>query len=278
MLTDSFRTYLEDCGKAHNTILSYVRSIMAYSTWYQESLGAEVQKLYRANVLDFVSYLRTVKHLSNRSVNSKLAALLCFNEFLVSIGAQTDIVLGKRDYLKVQQQYANPSTVSKQQVEEFRQKILVARGKRDYAIVTLLAYAGLRISEALKLRPEDINLVTREVVIRAGKGDKQRVVFLNDKIVNAVQEYLRERESDCTYLFVSRNGGRLDRSAINRVFNDYSDNITPHTLRHYFCSSAIEAGYSIAEVANQAGHSNVHTSLIYTNPTREKMKEKANLL
>lgn len=278
MLTDSFRTYLEDCGKAHNTILSYVRSIMAYSTWYQESLGAEVQKLYRANVLDFVSYLRTVKHLSNRSVNSKLAALLCFNEFLVSTGAQTDIVLGKRDYLKVQQQFANPSTVSKQQVEEFRQKILVMRGKRDYAIVTMLAYAGLRISEALDLRPEDVNLTAREVVIRAGKGDKQRVVFLNDKIVNAVQEYLRERKSDCPYLFVSRNGGHLDRSAINRVFNDYSDNITPHTLRHYFCSSAIEAGYSIAEVANQAGHSNVHTSLIYTNPTREKMKEKANLL
>ena len=111
-----------------------------------------------------------------------------------------------------------------------------------------------------------------------GKGDKERVVFLNDKIVNAVQEYLSERSSDSPYLFISRKGGRLDRSAINRVFNDCSDSITPHMLRHFFCTSAEEAGYSTSEIANQAGHSNIHTTLIYTNPTREKMKEKANRL
>lgn len=49
-------------------------------------------------------------------------------------------------------------------------------------------------------------------------------------------------------------------------------------LRHFFCTSAEEAGYSTSEIANQAGHSNIHTTLIYTNPTREKMKEKANQL
>ena len=52
----------------------------------------------------------------------------------------------------------------------------------------------------------------------------------------------------------------------------------PHTLRHFFCSNALESGYDINEVANQAGHSNIHTTLLYTNPTREKMKEKANRL
>lgn len=278
MLTDDFSNYLKEKGKAENTIHSYVRTIAAYSAWYQESMGDELQKLYRANILDYVSYLRTVKQLSNGSVNSKLAALCSFNEYLISSGIQSGIALSKQDYLKVQQKFANPSTISKKEVEEFRQKILVMRGKRDYAIVTLMAYAGLRISEALNLQPSDINIAAREVLIRAGKGDKQRVVFLNDKIINAVQEYLRERKSDCPYLFASRNGSRLDRSAVNRVFNENSDHITPHTLRHYFCSAALEAGYSIAEVANQAGHSNVHTTLIYTNPTRQKMKEKANLL
>lgn len=278
MLTDDFEIYLKEKNMANNTVLSYTHTVMAYSVWYRESLGLELEKLYRANILDYVSYLRTVKQLSNRSVNPKLAALFCLNEYLVNIGAQSDIVISKSDYLKVQQQFANPSTLPKQQLEEFRQKVLVHCGKRDYAIVTILAYAGLRISEALDLRLEDVNLVAREITVRAGKGDKQRVVFLNDKIANAVQEYLRERKSDCDILFISRKGGQLDRSAINRVFNDYSDNITPHTLRHFFCSAAIEAGYSIAEVANQAGHSNVHTTLIYTNPTREKMKEKANRL
>jgi integrase/recombinase XerD len=54
--------------------------------------------------------------------------------------------------------------------------------------------------------------------------------------------------------------------------------ITPKTLRHYFCSNALESGYSIHEVANQAGHSNVQTTLIYSNPTAKEMKEKANRL
>lgn len=62
------------------------------------------------------------------------------------------------------------------------------------------------------------------------------------------------------------------------MFKKYSDKITPHTLRHFYCSNALESGYSVHEVANQAGHSNIHTTLLYTNPTKEKMKDKAELL
>ncbi|WP_330636726.1 site-specific integrase [Acutalibacter sp.] len=54
--------------------------------------------------------------------------------------------------------------------------------------------------------------------------------------------------------------------------------ITPKSLRHFFCSLALESGYSIHEVANQAGHSNVQTTLIYANPTAQAMKDKANKL
>ena len=274
-----FKKYLEKESKAENTVLAYTRAVAAYGVWYRDSCGMELQQLYRANILDYISFLRTVKGVSNRTINAKLSALMSYNAFLIEAGVQTEQVLSKRDYLKVQQSYANPSTLSKQQVEEFRQRILVERGKRDYAIVTILAYAGLRISEALGLETDKINLTAREVRI-CGKGDKERIVFLNDKIVNAVQEYLKERPTGagCPYLFVSRKGGRLDRSAVNRIFNQCSDCITPHTLRHFFCSDAIEVGYTMAEVANQAGHSNIHTTMIYTNPTRQKMKDKANQL
>lgn len=147
------------------------------------------------------------------------------------------------------------------------------------AIVTILAYAGLRISECLELRLEDISLPAREITVRHGKGDKMRVVYFGDKITNAVREYLRSRtRSENPYLFPGQKGGHLTRGQVNRIFKAHSASITPHTLRHFFCSNALENGYSIGELANQAGHSNVHTTLLYTNPTREKMKEKANLL
>ena len=274
-----FYRYLTESGKAENTVKSYCLTIKGFLLWYQGIRGQFPKQLARQDVLTYVTYLRTVRGLTNRSVNTKLAALQALNEFLIETGRQTELVLSKRDYLRVQIAYANPSTVSREQVETLRQQILAGQGLRDYAIVTVLAYAGLRISEALNLRIGDIDLAAREITVQHGKGDKMRVVFIGDKVVAAIREYLQERpDTDSPYLFLSRKGGALSRGQVNRIFNAYSDTITPHTLRHFFCSAAIEAGYSINEVANQAGHSKIHTTLLYTNPTREKMKEKANLL
>ena len=278
-MLDEFKTYMKEHGKAKNTVDSYCWAVGAYAKWYVESFGEELRRLYRANVLDYISYLRAVKGLSNRSVNAKLAALYCLNEFWVEAGIQTDIVVDRKDYLKVQLAFANPSTTSKEEVEAFRQKVLISNGPRDHAIVTILAYAGLRISEAMDLKLSDVDLVGMEITVPHGKGDKPRVVYIGDKIVNAVREYLKVRpQTDCPYLFISRKGGQLSRGQVNRIFNDYSETLTPHKLRHFFCSTALESGYSYHELANQAGHSNIHTTLLYTNPTRQKMKDKANKL
>lgn len=278
-MLEKFCDYLTEKGFAQRTVETYSQAVYGYMEWYRTTFGETFQKLYRANVLDYVSYLRTVRKLVNRSVNTKLAALQNLNAYLIENGIQTDTVLSEQDYLKVQTSYANPSTVSREQVEAFRQRVLEGSGKRNYAIVTIMAYAGLRISECLALSPEDVSLPAREITVRNGKGGKTRVVFIGDRVVNAIREYLLEcPNTGRPYLFISRRGGPLTRGQVNRIFNAYSETITPHTLRHFFCSAAIEAGYSINEVANQAGHSNVHTTLLYTNPTREKMKEKANLL
>jgi site-specific recombinase XerD len=107
------------------------------------------------------------------------------------------------------------------------------------------------------------------------------VVFIGEKVVHAVGEYLKARnsgDSDSLWLFPGRSGKPLHRSVINKVFAVYSDIITPHSLRHFFCSNALEKGYSIHEVASQAGHSNIHTTMRYTNPARAAMKAKADKL
>ena len=278
-MLEGFCEYLRRQGKSENTVKAYCQGMKEYMRWHEETFGKRMKVLLRPNVLDYISYLRTVKGLSNRSVNAKLASLHSFNLYLISAGYKTEVVLTKEDYLKVQTAYASPSTVDRGEVERFRQEILENNGIRDYAIVTILAYAGLRISECLELRMGDISLAAREITVRHGKGDKMRVVYFGDKVVNAVREYLRNRpKTENPYLFPGRGDSHLTRSQVNRIFNAHSASITPHTLRHFFCSNALENGYSIGELANQAGHSNVHTTLLYTNPTKEKMKEKANLL
>ena len=278
-MLDGFCEYLRQQGKSENTVKSYCQGVKEYMRWHEETFGKRMKMLIRANVLDYISYLRTVKGLNNRSVNAKLASLHSFNLYLISAGYKTEVVLTKEDYLKVQTAYASPSTVDRGEVERFRQEILENNGIRDYAIVTILAYAGLRISECLELRMGDISLAAREITVRHGKGDKMRVVYFGDKVLNAVRGYLKSRpETENPYLFPGRGDSHLTRGQVNRIFNAHSASITPHTLRHFFCSNALENGYSIGELANQAGHSNVHTTLLYTNPTKEKMKEKANLL
>lgn len=275
---DDFRNYLMNEGKSNNTINSYIRHLNGYISWYSDSFGEDFHKLYRENILDFVSYLKNIKKDNAKTIKAKLAALTKYNEYLIEKGIQEKKVVTKKDNIKVQQQYASPCNITKDEVEAFRQKILKQGDKRDYALATLFAYTGLRISEALSLTLNDVNLTAREIIVRSGKGDKQRVVFVNDKVVNAIREYLNVRNSNSEYLFVSRQSGKINRTRINQIFNQYSDKITPHVLRHFYCSNALESGYSVHEVANQAGHSNIHTTLIYTNPSREKMKEKANLL
>lgn len=274
-----FEDYLIQESKSINTIKSYQIHIGNYFKWYKESFGEEPIQLYRQNVLEYKAYLQNIKNESGKTINAKLSALIKFNEYLQDKGIQDDIVLSKKDNIKIQNEFASPAMVTKIDVEAFRQQILKYEGNRNYAIVTIMAYAGLRISECLSLKLDDVNLTSKEITVKEGKGSKQRLVYINSKIIEAVKEYLKERkEVECDYLFVSNKGNRIDRTVINKLFNKYSNKITPHTLRHFYCSNALEAGYSVHEVANQAGHSNIHTTLLYTNPSKEKMKSKAELL
>lgn len=272
-MLEEFKDYLKQQGKSKNTISSYILHIKGYYNWYLQSFGSECPSLYRENILDYISYLRNIKKDSGRTINCKISALIKLNDFLIESGIQQDKVISKKDNIKVQQNYANPSNVTKQEVDFFRQQLLQDGHQDIYCLATLLAYAGLRISEALNIQLTDFNLSIGELKVR-GKGDKDRVVYLNDKITNSIRELLRVRESDSPYLFVNKNNGIIHRTTINKVFNKYSNKITPHSLRHYFCTIALEGGFSVHEVAYLAGHSNIHTTLIYLNPNRESIRNK----
>lgn len=280
---DKFKSYLQKEGKSENTIKSYIINIGEYVKWFNDSYGLEVIKLHRENVLEYKSYLMNVKkfkgkNLNARTINAKLSSLAAINKFLIEEGIQHDLVIYSKDTIKVQQEYANPCVVEKKDVEAFRQKILEAGDKRLYSLATLISYSGVRITEALSIKLADICFEAKEIIIRKGKGNKQRIVYINSKIIEALRAYLKVRRDDGEFLFISRESESLSRSVVNREFQKYSNTITPHMLRHFYCSHALDSGYSVAEVANQAGHRDTRTTLIYTNPSRTKMKEMAELL
>lgn len=281
------RLHLE--GKSDKTIKQYSASIKEYFQWFYESYGdVEFKKLYRENILEYKNYLKNIKrskrsgnNLDAKSVNSKLSALIKFNELLQA----DNIAISKADLIKVQTEIISPTNITKKEVEEFRQRILQSEGcsaKRNYAIVTIMAYAGLRISEVLQLKKVDVNTTANQIRVTDGKGEKQRTVIINSKIVSAIREYQKSDQVESEYLFHNSKGKMLNPSTINKVFDEFSVegyHIHPHMLRHFFCYNALESGaYSINEVSNQAGHTSIKTTMRYLNPNLDAIKKKAELL
>ncbi len=168
---EDFKNYLLEQNKSINTIDNYIRNIESFKKWYKDTTNENLKKLYRPNVLDYKSYLKNIKKtkkgqpLKAESINANLSALAKYNKFLVETKVQTDIVIKDNDFIKIQKQYINPCKVDKQQIEQFRQKILENETKRDFAIVTIIICIGLRISECLNIGMNDFDLYSREIKI-----------------------------------------------------------------------------------------------------------------
>lgn len=123
-----------------------------------------------------------------------------------------------------------------------------------------------------------------ELIIRAGKGDKQRIIFINTKIKNAIKELLKVRPGKGIYLFNTRQSEQISRTAVEKIFKKYSNTITPHQERHNYSTSRLtrngtsEYGeYSLSEIQYLLGHSSIASTQVYLNPSLKEMKEKAEI-
>lgn len=288
-LIREFENKLRLEGKSDTTIKSYITSVNVFFRWFNDSFGeVGFKKLYRENILEYKSYLKNVRtskrtgqNLNAKSINVMLSGLIKYNELM----QPDNIVISKVDLIKVQAEIISPTNITKKEVEEFRQRVLQSEGcsvKRNYAIVTIMAYAGLRISEVLYLKKVDVNTTASQIRVADGKGEKQRTVIINSKVISAIREYQKSDNVESDYLFHNSKGKILNPSTINKVCDEFSVDgyhIHPHMLRHFFCYNALESGaYSINEVSNQAGHTSIKTTLKYLNPNLEQIKKKSELL
>ena len=288
-LTEEFKRKMYLDGKSARTVEVYCNSVKEFFRWFFESYGnIEFRKLYRENILEYKSYLKNIKksvhsgnNLCPKSINSKLSALICFNELM----EPDNIVVSKKDLIKIQAEMVSPTSITKKEVEEFRQMVLQSEGctaRRNFAIVTILAYAGLRISECLNLRKADICLKSNQLKVVSGKGEKARIVIVNTKIISAVREYQKTDHVESEWLFHNSRGEMLNQTTINRVFKLYCPkgyDITPHTLRHFYAINAVSSGiFTIPEIANQMGHSSIKTTMRYMNPNLEEIRHKVEML
>ena len=266
-------------GLSDNTLQAYGSDLKQFSSWLKH------KSLLDTQAADVSTYL-AVKFQQGASARSSarlLSSLRRFFAFLVRHGAMAEDPCARIEAPHVGKRL--PATLSEQDVEQLlaAPECSTPLGLRDRAMLELLYATGLRVSELVSLRIEQINF--RQGSIRVvGKGDKDRLIPMGEEAVtwlesyknNARKEILGQRQTDD--LFVTRRGGAMTRQAFWHIIKRYAKKagikkpLSPHTLRHAFATHLLNHGADLRVVQLLLGHSDLSTTQIYTHIARERLK------
>lgn len=272
----NFKQHLINNNKSPNTITSYILDINQYLSLFST--------LSRENIQQYKSILK--QKYSTETFNHKLSSLKQFNEYLnlPTINILPEVYIIKTDFTK-QQYKGNPTTVSEKDVLLFLERVKnksTTYQSRNIAIIYLMANTAIRREECCNLKLS--NIIGNKMKL-IGKGNKERTVVLNNIAIKVINNYLEDRVkhkyANSEYLFLSERGDKLIKESINGIFKFYCTpkkfQITPHQLRHNWCSTMLERGiYDLIEVKDQAGHSSTKTTEIYTHARLDSMESKVN--
>ena len=280
------RTFLSSLrvekGLADNTIQAYRRDMTKFAAFCAErKLG--VQDIQRSDVVDFLASLYR-KGLDSRSVARHLVTIRHFFRFGLLEGYVTDDPAATIESPRFRQNL--PEFLSLEEVDRLlaQPDLRSVVGIRDRAMVELMYSCGLRVSELCGVRLADLQ--AEAGCLRCiGKGNKERLVPVGRKALEAVQRYLRlsrpqllgERFSP--YLFINQSGAVVNRIAYWKLLRDYGRKaglrkaLTPHMLRHSFATHLLDRGADLRSVQMMLGHSDISTTQIYTHVVEERLKQ-----
>jgi integrase/recombinase XerD len=280
---DSFLNYLMvERGLSRNTVLSYRQDLNAYAGYLESSALKSLGKITRNDITNYL-FLQKGKSLSPNSIARSLAAIKSFHRFLVRERIVPEDPTSLIDAPKLWKKI--PQTLSLNEV-----KMLLAQpntrqtqGIRDRAVLETLYATGMRVSEVSGLKHANVNLEVGFVRC-IGKGNKERVIPIGKKAIEAVRRYLetarpkliKKQESD--FLFVNRFGKKISRQSLWKMIKGYARGarihkpLRPHMLRHSFATHLLERGADLRSVQEMLGHANISTTQIYTHINKDRLK------
>lgn len=229
-------------------------------------LEKDFKKFDRQKVKEFLLKLKN-ENKSPQTLNLHLNAIKYFYSEIIRIPFEIDIKFAKRS-LKL------PVVLSREEIS----KILAFTQNIKHRLILSLAYgAGLRVSEILSLRIKDLDFNERLIFVRQGKGAKDRFTVLPEKLIDDLNNFIALKDPN-TYLFESERGGKLTIRTAEKVFDNamkkaeiYKD-ATFHSLRHSFATHLLENGTDIRYVQELLGHQNIRTTQIYTQVTKQNIR------
>jgi integrase/recombinase XerD len=292
-LAEPLRGYLDhlvvERGIAENTLRSYRRYQRRYGEYLRGRGVAELAEVTEAIVAEFLAVLREgdADHppLAASSAARTVVAVRGLHRFALLDGLVTADVA--RDVHPPTPPRRLPKALPLDRVERLLEACALDEplSLRDRALLELLYSTGARISEAVGLDVDDVDLEDRSAVL-AGKGGKQRLVPIGRPAVAALEAYrvrarpgLARRGRGSPALFLNARGGRLSRQSAWQSLRTAAERagvtepVSPHTLRHSFATHLLEGGADVRVVQELLGHASVTTTQVYTLVTVDSLRE-----
>jgi integrase/recombinase XerD len=243
---------------SQNTQLSYLQQVSLFARHFGKSpavLGPEEIRTYQI-------YLTNEKKLCPSSIHIAVAAL----RFLYKVTLKKSWTLG--DVLPLpKKQHKLPVVLSPEEVLQFLDCV---QSIKHRAILTTCYAAGLRVSEAVHLKPNAIDSKRMVIRVEQGKGQKDRYVMLSPKLLETLRIYWRARRSKEEWLFPGDHRGQpITRDAVGDAcqkahrLSGLSKPVTPHCLRHAFAVHLLEAGTDVRTIQLLLGHRSLATTARY---------------
>lgn len=280
---EAFVRYLRsECHLAENSVLAYERDLRHFFTWLR---GRRIEGLSVSELADYPAWL-SAQELAPTSISRHVVSLKVFFRYLQLENVVSENVAELLGTQKLWQRV--PVVLSTSEIDSLLTAPKPSRPwwRRDRAMLELLYATGCRVSELSILRPRDVHLAERYCLCH-GKGDKQRMVPLGRRAVEAVELYVQHereklaarREPPSQFLLLSSRGGRLRRERIWELIKLYaklsgcSTDLSPHSMRHSFATHLLAGGADLRQVQEMLGHASIATTQIYTHVDHSRLKK-----
>lgn len=264
-------------GLAKNTVEAYRRDLEDFCNFINSKEIDEESSIERIHLNLYIKYLRD-KKLKPTSIMRKITTLrgwfswLNINEYIKNDPSLT------LEYPKLSAKLPKVLTI-----EEISKILSLKLTITERAVFELLYACGLRVSELTELKINNIDLKS-SFVRCVGKGSKERIIPIGKKAVNAIKNYLKERDYICKkygentkFLFLNEKGRHISRQDvyifIKKVSDEAGKKASPHTIRHSFATHLLENGADLRVVQELLGHSDVSTTQLYTHVSKKRLKD-----
>ncbi len=266
--------YLEiERGLSKNTISAYASDLFAFFEFLNnDNLNSVSRK-------DFSNYTKHLakKELAPSSITRKIASIKGFFRFLSYKRYIKDNPAISITALKLPKKLPKVLTIS-----EIDKMIKADLDIKESAIIELLYSAGIRVSELVNLNIKNVDL-SQKLIKVFGKGSKERLVPINQKCVDKIKKYLKQREiislkfNSNNNLFLEDNGKPVTRQKVYKIIRRQGElinkKISPHTMRHSFATHLLENGADLRVVQELLGHASIVTTQLYTHISKKALRD-----